>query len=508
MPFRRMFPGPNWASASADDDGISDDTVAKKLKYHPRSKLMTYVTGGVTGSLRVSSDSGRNWEEATLPTGCDGCLDVVEASGALYGLFYVSSTDTAKVATSTDGMAWTVIYTHTIGHQAFNIAASGSKVAFIARNAPVGSLGTLYELVLALDGLDFQIKPIAESIMSDSNDIPLVAFTGGSILIYMAGDPVTEVFTRVWIASQVYDPDTDSWTILPEAPLSDKPIGNPAIDTVGALLSIDNSEWISTDALASFTNFAGPSESVGAHCFDAGGRLWILGSLDAYFSDDLGQSWAAAGAGVERFGRWNIAAHPTDQNKIVFTDSDEITGNWVAFITENRGVSWTVVDVAPVSANNDGVQGAPIWMENGTIIVPFENSGTQILEVYAGDLGGFSQVYVHPEGSVLVDVCVGAGYGFVGVLNLIDASSEILRSADGVTWVALPLPAEANGGLVAINYLAHTSTLYMLAMTVLPTGRRFYGVPDATISWSPISLTAPSVLPTNPHGLGLIGANV
>jgi hypothetical protein len=106
----------------------------------------------------------------------------------------------------------------------------------------------------------------------------------------------------------------------------------------------------SKDGGASWAALSASVAKAIAFCKDAGGRVWALVSdsanisISVWYSDNSGDTWtvniADTGFNTRLSVGAELAAHPTDQNKIVFI-AENNAGTWRTYHTENRGTSWT-----------------------------------------------------------------------------------------------------------------------------------------------------------------------
>lgn len=210
MSYVRLDTGNRWRKQATP---VVNTGFAIKIKYFPVAKAMVHVTGN-KGLLRKSINSGRTWTNVTLMAGSNACLDVCEApDGSIWGLFYDTGTNTAKVGVSTNAMtSWTLKYTHTAGYQAFNIACSPQPaadvtVAFTARNATgIGAaIGTNSELVISTNsGTSFTTKLMNFKLTTDQDE-PILQVFPGKVSVFLRGIRIPPLTVAAWSAIATQD---------------------------------------------------------------------------------------------------------------------------------------------------------------------------------------------------------------------------------------------------------------------------------------------------------------
>lgn len=82
---------------------------------------------------------------------------------------------------------------------------------------------------------------------------------------------------------------------------------------------------------------------------DSEGRLWASFSPPdthlIYWSEDNGDSWNGVGAGLGSGNRsGHIAIHPTDPNKIVVMQANNLDNDYRVWVSDDRGATWTQKD--------------------------------------------------------------------------------------------------------------------------------------------------------------------
>lgn len=196
---QHLISGPLWKGVSGAYTIASSSVSARKLRFFTQDKLMAFVGNADSTpayALYVSSNYGASWTEATMPTDCDGCLDITEAGGTYWGLFFEASPYVLHIASSVDLTSWTSVWTDPVGGSVgYNIAASGQMVAATI----LDFMGGCYSIVVSTDGgATFEVQFIPPYTLGGGSDHPLIQAGTNRVVVSMVGEPVSDIAHTIY----------------------------------------------------------------------------------------------------------------------------------------------------------------------------------------------------------------------------------------------------------------------------------------------------------------------
>ena len=243
--------------------------------------------------------------------------------------------------------------------------------------------------------------------------------------------------------------------------------------------SPDGTNWSPINGTSSFTN---------VYSIQYNGSIWVLccsnGPLNLYSSPD-GSNWSPAPAGQHFTTSFYLNTYGAAY------DAAWTGSNWVAVGTGYRettvkvsadGINWSNSSNAPFNYSNDGGYASAITYGNGMLLATAVNPGNPFIPFAWSSNGGYNwNVPASADGST----AAGTGTSFKPLWNsnnwYIQYNGPILKSADGMNWLADSVTTPPNRQLTGIayngsNYIA--TSYYNSAVSIQ------YATQISTAAWS------------------------